>query len=429
MSFPVPFPRLTRLTRLTGLGAVAVLAAATALVATGGGAPQPAAAAVVHHTGLAGTVLGWTSWYGSYHLGDLGEAWCLDHGLSAPDPDLGYVPIDVTDASANAQAAVAWITAHSTDGSVDSAARMLAVHDLMGASYPMGTINVDTMNVGHLAGFGGHEAAILSRAREIKADALAHAHLRGPHELSLELGEAEIGDEGELSVQLRDANGAPLVGYDVALSMTGADLGAASLTTGGDGSASTSFEVTELEVTASASATVPSSQLAAYGSSTSPAQRAAVGQHESLTVDASFELPPPTTTTTTTTTTTSTTTTTTAPEPEPEPTTTITTTEPEREPEPTTTTTEPETTTTTEAPEPTTTTEPEPEPTTTEPEPTTTEPAPTTTEPPGEVLAAGASLPRTGGGRTTGFVLLGVGLVLLGLSVSGANRRAAARTS
>ena len=53
---------------------------------------RSALAAVVHGRGFEATVLGWTSWYGNYGLGDLGWGWCIDHGRLAPDADLGYVP-------------------------------------------------------------------------------------------------------------------------------------------------------------------------------------------------------------------------------------------------------------------------------------------------------------------------------------------------
>ena len=56
-------------------------------------APARAARAqVVHQQGYEATVLGWTSWYGSYALAGLGQTWCIDHGLRAPDADLGYAP-------------------------------------------------------------------------------------------------------------------------------------------------------------------------------------------------------------------------------------------------------------------------------------------------------------------------------------------------
>ena len=58
-------------------------------------------------------MLGWTSWYGSYGMGSLGSAWCIDHGLHAPDPAFDYVPTCRADLDADTAAAISWIvTAH-----------------------------------------------------------------------------------------------------------------------------------------------------------------------------------------------------------------------------------------------------------------------------------------------------------------------------
>ena len=65
--------------------------AVTAVVGVGRLAP-PAEARVTPRVGFHATVAGWTSWYGSYDLGALGPAWCIDHGLRAPDPALGLPP-------------------------------------------------------------------------------------------------------------------------------------------------------------------------------------------------------------------------------------------------------------------------------------------------------------------------------------------------
>ena len=65
---------------------------------------------------------------------------------------------------------------------------MLALHDLMGASYPSGRLDVDRLPVTRLAGFGGAEARVLAEARRLKADGFRHAHLRGPLALTVRVG-------------------------------------------------------------------------------------------------------------------------------------------------------------------------------------------------------------------------------------------------
>src|SRR4051794_8448039 len=73
----------------------ALLAAATSLVAATALLtlqPEPATAVVTHELGYRATVLGFTSWYGSYGMGALGRGWCIDHGSHSPDPELRYVP-------------------------------------------------------------------------------------------------------------------------------------------------------------------------------------------------------------------------------------------------------------------------------------------------------------------------------------------------
>ena len=67
---------------------------------------------------------------------------------------------------------------------------MLVLHDLRGATYPFGRLDVDTLTPAQLAGFGGHEAEVIARARAIKADALAHAGRRAPLVLRVTLGPA-----------------------------------------------------------------------------------------------------------------------------------------------------------------------------------------------------------------------------------------------
>src|SRR4051794_13460327 len=83
-------PRLPRPTHHLGFAAaVLALAVAGFTWGAGSGGPPLVLAQVVHETGYEATVLGWTSWYGSYGMGELGSGWCIDHGISAPDAAYG----------------------------------------------------------------------------------------------------------------------------------------------------------------------------------------------------------------------------------------------------------------------------------------------------------------------------------------------------
>ncbi|HVF32875.1 MAG TPA: hypothetical protein VM933_07560, partial [Acidimicrobiales bacterium] len=173
--------RRTRVTRLL----VVVLAPVAAWAGVAGGAlsgPGAAGAAVVTGQGFDAVVDGHRSWYGSYLLGDLGEVWCVDHGIRAPDADLGYEPTGLDDRAPETRRAVAWAVGRHGPGAdrVGAAALMLALHDLMGAAYPSGPLSVDGLEPSSLAGFEGREGEVLDRARRIRADAVAHAGLVGP---------------------------------------------------------------------------------------------------------------------------------------------------------------------------------------------------------------------------------------------------------
>ena len=103
--FAPPTPR-GRVARLAALATAAVLLT----VGFGRLAPGPerAAAAVGHRSGYRATVDGFTSWYGSYDMGAIGPAWCIDHGIRAPDPALAYVATDLGGTPADVQVALAW---------------------------------------------------------------------------------------------------------------------------------------------------------------------------------------------------------------------------------------------------------------------------------------------------------------------------------
>jgi hypothetical protein len=370
-------------------------------------------ATVVHHQGFEATVLGWTSWYGDYGLGSIGDGWCIDHGLSAPDASFGYRPTTPTDLRDDTRAAMAWAVTSAGPGAdpVRAAALMLVLHDLRGAEYPYGRLDVNTLGTAQLAGFAGREGQVIAQAQAIKADALAHAARRGPLRLSVTT-QGTGPTSGLVVVSLTDGRGAPVSGASVSLASAGATLGLASAITGPDGRLSAPFalpagwaagdEVAPAHFDARAVVADPT--LSAWASSTVPAQRIVTPSW--LTLTASTELaPPPTTTTSTTRPATPTT----------------------RSPI-TTTTTRPASTTTTRPPPTTTTvpvtTSPTTSPVTTIPVttiPTTTAAAPATTRPPTSPALAPVSptsavippLPVTGA-SSLAWAMVGLGLLLMG---------------
>jgi Bacterial Ig-like domain (group 1) len=365
---------------------------------------RPAQAAVVHRAGFEATVLGWTSWYGSYDMGPLGAGWCIDHGLRAPDPALGYRPTDASDLGAATRAAMAWaVTKYGGTDPVGAAALMLVLHDLRAASYPFGRLDVDTLSPTQLAGFGGHEAEAIGRARAIKADALAHAGRRAPLGLRVTLAPdgavmakpfpmyasgvpvATGAATGRVTVSVTDANGRPQAGVPVQLTVTGATVdGATHLVTGSDGRARATYRAAGAAgVRVAARATTVDPTLAAYAPTAVAAQRVAVPRWVTV-AEAARAVAPPTTTSTTSTSTTSTSTTSS--------TTTSTST--------TSTSTSSTTSTTTPTSLSTSTTLT-----------TSSTSIPMTTG--ARVVPVGGELPRTGA-RTLAWALVGAGLILLG---------------
>ncbi|MFP5254633.1 MAG: collagen binding domain-containing protein [Acidimicrobiia bacterium] len=268
--------------------ALAVLAAALVLQLLH---PAPADAAVTRLHGFRATVDGWTSWYGSYGMGELGPGWCIDHGSRAPDPAYAYAPADLSTVPEDVRSAVAWVVGRHGQGSdpVTHAAVMLAVHDLMGARYPSGRLDIDRLGPDRMAGFGPHAGAVLTRARQMKADGLAHRTLRGPLVLRLAAGARR--DAGEVAVTARvvDQRGAPVPGVAVTLTGLGSPR---SLTTGADGAATTAVPPAGRTTTVGATATVPRLPLDAWAPTTTPAQRIARPSADRL--EAAVDIPPAT---------------------------------------------------------------------------------------------------------------------------------------
>ena len=391
----MPAPRPVR--RLAVAGAALVAIALLLAVRS----PTPATAAVTPLYGYRATVDGFTSWYGSYGMAGLGTGWCIDHGSRAPDPAFAYRPADLSAVPLRTRTAMAWVLGRHASGTdrVRHAAVMLVLHDLMGARYPSGPLDVDRLPVARLAGFAGREAAVLDEARRLKADGRRHAHLRGPLRLGVRLGSPGA-ERVSITVTALDAGGRPVAGLPVSLdATTGTPLGVASGTTDADGRLVTFARPVRLPLTVRANALVPRLDLDAWAPTTRAAQRVARPAVEAARASATIAAPAPPSTTTTTAAPTTTTTT-----------------------APTTTTAAPTTTTTT---APTTTTA---APTTTSaPSPPAPEPAPPTpAAPPPTVLGAPPvvpALPRTGA-DTTALVLLGTGLLLLGAAALDARRDA-----
>ncbi len=399
---------------VTGL---ALVLAATALTLA---RPTPAAAEVTHLYGFRATVDGFTSWYGSYGMGPLGVAWCIDHGIHSPDPAYQYVPADLSALRPELQAAMAWAVATNGRGTdrVTHAGLMLALHDLMGARYPSGRLDVDRLSIGRLAGFGGAEGSVLAAARAIKADGIAHAWLRAPLQLTVEIGAPDGDGTAPVTARVVDAAGYGLSGVSISFDGSSAGLSTTSATTTGpDGAVRLTTRTDGAPATVHATATVPHLPLDAWAPTTARAQRVARPSLDRLAASGTATPPASSTTTSTTlppTTTTSTTlpaTTTTIP-----PTTTSTPTTSSTTLPDTTTTTAPTTSTSTRTALPPTTT-------TSTTQLATTVPSTTAPVPEVHVLAAPpvgpssvASLPRTGVDALT-LSLFGAGLLLVGRSL------------
>lgn len=269
------------------LGVVAAAGVATAIAAAAAAAgvfsaPRPASAAVEHGVGFGGSVDGYRSWYGSYRLGELGQVWCVDHGIAAPDVVLGYVPTALEDRAPETRRAVAWAVGRHGPGAdrVTAAALMLVLHDLMGAVYPSGPLSVDRLTEPDLVGFGGSAGEVIARARLIKADAVARAELVGPLALSVEVGGEGVdiaGRTGTLRARLADAGGRPLEGVVVHPAVEGAELsGDVDVVTDADGVARWEFRSGPGENRFALAADVPGAELVALTPTQGAAQRVAV---------------------------------------------------------------------------------------------------------------------------------------------------------
>lgn len=241
-----------------------------------------AAAEVVRLGGFPATVAGHRGWFGSYDMAGLGTAWCVDHGIAAPDADFGYVPTGLADASPPVRTAMAWAVGRYgfQPDRVTAAALMLVLHDLMGAAYPSGQLDVGRLTAGQLSGFEGAEQAVLDRARAVKADALAHAHLRGPLTLRATVdtahGTVRPGSPGVLVARLTDAAGAGVAGVELAATATRAVLTPGGpKATDGNGEQRFGFVAASGQNELSVTGAAPDLQLQAFAPSARRAQRVA----------------------------------------------------------------------------------------------------------------------------------------------------------
>lgn len=267
--------RRRRLGRTAGVLLACVLAAGPTRLA---GPPGAADAEVQEGTGFFATVDGYRSWYGSYVLGELGAVWCVDHGIAAPDVALAYVPATLDERAPATRRAIAWAVGRYGPGAdrVSAAALMLVLHDLMGATYPSGRLDVDRLESDRLSGFEGSEADVVARARAIKSQAVAHADLVGPLSLTVDVDEVAATRRGTLRGVVVDGSGRPISGVAVHPAVTGAAiLGEVDRTTSADGLVEWEFEAAVGENRFALSAVVPDIELVSLRPTAGRAQRVA----------------------------------------------------------------------------------------------------------------------------------------------------------
>ena len=255
-----------------------VLATLVATLATIPLWTAPAGAVPAPEQGFWGVVAGFRSWYGSYGVGPIGTAWCVDHGPPAPDAALDYGPADLVERDGATRQAIAWaVGAHGFGiDRVGAAALMLVLHDLMGARYPTGPLDLGRLGERDLAGFDGQERHVLERARAIKADAVSRTALRGPLTLDAQAETVHPGQGGSLVVRLRDAAGTGVAGVPLHVATTGAVPTAdADSVTGPDGTRRFSYTAVPGENRFEVSGLVPDLALQSFAPRRGRAQRVA----------------------------------------------------------------------------------------------------------------------------------------------------------
>lgn len=284
----VPGNALRALRPLLAVAACLIVAAPLRLLAP----PAPAAAEVEHGLGFEATVDGFRGWYGSYRLGDVGEVWCVDHGIPAPDAALEYEPATLDDRAPETRRAIAWAVGRHgprTDR-VGAAALMLVLHDLMGAAYPSGPLDVGRLGAERLSGFEGAEAEVLERARSIKADAVARAAVTAPLSLEIKVDEVPPTRTGVLRAALMDGGGMRVAGVTIHPAVTGAALsGEVDRVTPADGAVSWPFEAGPGQNRFALRADVPGIDLVSLRPTKGRAQRVARPSSVTVTAEAGYD--------------------------------------------------------------------------------------------------------------------------------------------
>ena len=178
-----------------------------------------------------------------------------------------------TPAAAMAWAVGTWGTG--TDRTTHAAV-MLVLHDLMGASYPFGRLDVDRLTRRGSPGSRATRPRCCSARATIKADGLAQPHLRGraaPHDAATPI-DAHGGATVRLAV--RDDAGRGAAGVVLVLDGAGAGWPEPRLTTGPDGTLTVARPADDPDPDVAGPDHRPRrSRLDAWQSSTTPAQRVA----------------------------------------------------------------------------------------------------------------------------------------------------------
>lgn len=220
----------------------------------------PAQAVVRTAVGMRGTVLGRTAHYGTYFVPGVGNVLCLDASKIAPDSDYAYKPGATIGGTLGAQLAYAASTYGNTTDPVTAIAAKLVVHDLQGAVYPHGAMDVFRLQPNQLAGFGGREAAIVAKARAEMTDVLKNYRV-APYRLTL--ASPTTLDENNrvpITATLLDGRGRTLAGFRVTLTGSNTTVATITVTTNSTGKASATFTAAnpDNQVRISARAVLPS---------------------------------------------------------------------------------------------------------------------------------------------------------------------------
>ena len=185
--------------------------------------PLPIARAAVREgVGLRGTVLGRSSWYGSYDVAGIGLAFCLDAERLAPDSDYDYRLGPPITGVLGAEIAYVAGTYGTTRDPIRAAAVKLVLHDLQGALYPRGTLDVLRLQASDLSGFSGRAADVVAAAQSMMRATVREYRL-GPYRLDVRApASVAPGSSFDVDVTLVDARGSRIAGANVRGQVSGA---------------------------------------------------------------------------------------------------------------------------------------------------------------------------------------------------------------